>query len=170
MGEKVFKTGIGYYVTEIPEIKASKEDPEIAVIDTPGLTTDTYKEYINPLINEIKSVNKINFIILILKDYRYDDEIIEIIKLLLNLFPNNLSDHFGIVINFFHPEDLSEHPKILEKLIKRINKFSKIEINKQYIFYIPKSEIEIKKDNSIINEINRLKKIVKTKSPLTYKN
>ena len=66
--------------------------------------------------------------------------------------------------------------KLVEEIIIRINEFTKIEINKEYIFYISElesdeeSDIEIKKNNSTINGINRLKKIVKTKSPLQYKN
>ena len=49
-----------YPTTKISEIKTSKEDPEIAVIDTPGLQLGLYKKYKNQLINAIKSINKIN--------------------------------------------------------------------------------------------------------------
>ena len=145
MGENIFETGDCYSTTQIWEIKASKEDPEIAVIDTPGLQLGRYKKYKNQLINSIKSINKINFIILISIYYRFDDDIIEIIKLLSNLFPNNLSEHFGIVINFFIPQNSSKYLKGLEESKKRINEFIKFEINKQYIFYIPYYESEIEK-------------------------
>ena len=60
MGENIFETGDLYPTTKISEIKASKEDPEIAVIDTPGLQLGLYKKYKNQLINAIKSINKIN--------------------------------------------------------------------------------------------------------------
>ena len=102
--------------------------------------------------------------------------ILKLIEFLSNFFPNNLSDHFGIIFNWYIPEFFEESETIKEIIIKRISELTKIEVNKQYIFYISyyksdeKSKTNIKKDNLTINEINRLKKIVKTKSPLEYKS
>ena len=56
--------------TKTSTIKASKEDPEIVVIDTKGLFYDL-QDFSNQLTNAIKSVDKINYIILILQSYNY---------------------------------------------------------------------------------------------------
>ena len=171
LGEYAFETGGPDCVTKISKIKASKEDPEIAVIDTPGyqLSLEDNKKLFNQLAYKIKSV-KINFIILILSIGMSNGHL-KLIKFFSNFFPNNLSDHFGIIFNRYMPNFSEE-----SETIKEISELTEIEVNKQYIFYISyyisdeKSKINIKKDNLTINEINRLKKIVKTKSPLEYKS
>ena len=137
LGENAFETGSNLEsVTKFSSIKARKEDPEISVIDTIGISFDS-QDFSNPLTDSIKLVDKINFIILILNsnDSRIRNDKFEAINLLSNFFPNNLSDHFGIIFNLLDPKYSSRMKKYYEEIKIRINEFTKFEINKQYILY-----------------------------------
>ena len=61
MGENVFEIANDEESsTKISKIKASNEDPEIAVIDTKGLLYDV-RDFCNELTNAIKSEDKNQF-------------------------------------------------------------------------------------------------------------
>jgi len=137
LGENAFETGSNLEsVTKFSSIKARKEDPEISVIDTIGISFDL-QDFSNSLTDAIKLIDKINFIILILNsnDSRIRNDKFEAINLLSNFFPNNLSDHFGIIFNLLDPKYSSRMKKYYEEIKIRINEFTKFEINKQYILY-----------------------------------
>lgn len=118
-------------------LKNSYNDPNIAVIDTPGLqdSKGKDKEHYDQMLKIIKQVKDIHFILVVLnfKQCRLNNSIKNMLKFLCNLFPIGFISHVGVVFTFY-----DEEYEILRE--KRINKNIKDDFNPRAPFlekYIP---------------------------------
>lgn len=93
--------------TSEPLRKISKIDPQIAVIDTPGLNDSNGKDDENSkkILKFIKDIGHLHFILIVFNYSRprLDNSIKNTIKFLCKVFPINLKYHVGFAFtNYFH--------------------------------------------------------------------
>lgn len=163
-------------------LKTARGDPSIAVIDTPGLQdySGTDKEHYDQMIRIIKSVGKINMILIVLnyQQCRLTSSIQYMIKFLCNVFPTNFSHHVGIVFTHFNlqreiEEDMDERDNFTEKYVPEIMKIIS-ETTREPLFRAPpvffldsRNNLPLaKKDQHTQSEIARIIANAKMKNPI----
>ena len=106
VGEQVFEViDDSNLCTKDTKRKFSKIDPQIAVVDTPGLQDNKYRDKIHydkmvEIINSIKSLHLI-VVVLNFANPRITASIQYMIKFLCNLFPKNFAKHVAIVFTHY---------------------------------------------------------------------
>ena len=106
IGEEVFEVSDdAEAVTKDTIRKLSKLDPQIAVVDTPGLQDTQGRDKIHyeqmvKIINEMKFLHLI-VIVLNFTNPRFTASIQHMIKFLCNLFPKNFAKHVAIVFTHY---------------------------------------------------------------------
>ena len=85
--------------------KISKLDPEIAIVDTPGLldSSGSDKVHYDKMQKVIKKMEHIHFILIIINYTlpRFTSSVQHMIKFLCNIFPKNFAHHVGIVFTHY---------------------------------------------------------------------
>lgn len=163
-------------------LKKAKGDPSIAVIDTPGLQdySGTDKEHYDQMVRIIKSVGRINMILIVLNYHqcRLTSSIHYMIKFLCNVFPTNFSHHVGIVFTHFNlqreiEDDNDERENFTEKYVPEIMKIIS-ETTREPLFRAPpvffldsKNNRPLEqKDQNTKSEIARIIANAKMKNPI----
>ena len=163
-------------------LKKARGDPSIAVIDTPGLQdySGTDKEHYDQMVRIIKSVGRINMILIVLNYHqcRLTSSIHYMIKFLCNVFPTNFSHHVGIVFTHFNlqreiEDDNDERENFTEKYVPEIMKIIS-ETTREPLFRAPpvffldsKNNRPLEqKDQNTKSEIARIIANAKMKNPI----
>ena len=85
--------------------KISRLDPEIAIVDTPGLQDSSGADSIHyeQMLQVIKEMKDLHFILVVLNFTcpRFTSSIQHMIKFLCNVFPKNFAHHVGIIFTHY---------------------------------------------------------------------
>ena len=129
VGEQVFEViDDSNLCTKDTKRKFSKIDPQIAVVDTPGLQDNKYRDKIHcdkmiEIINSIKSLHLIA-VVLNFANPRFTASIQYMIKFLCNLFPKNFAKHVAIVFTHYdHDYQMKINKKGTEPTSSAKNKY-----------------------------------------------
>ena len=162
--------------------KRSKIDPEITVIDTPGLQDSKGRDRIHyeQMLKIIKSMDHLHFIIVVLNftNPRFTCSIQHMIKFLCNVFPKNFRYHIGIVFTHYDENyqlKINKNKKIcpkelkMKKFVPEIMKLIAQTTNEELflsppVFFLDSYGIE--DDENSRNELNRLIFVTKTFKPI----
>ena len=89
-------------------LKRSNNEPNLAVIDTPGLqdSKGKDKEHYDQMLKIIKEVKDIHFILVVLnfQQCRLNNSIKYMLKFLCNVFPIDFINHVGVVFTHYDEE------------------------------------------------------------------
>ena len=172
-------------------LKISKNDPNVAVIDTPGLqdSKGKDKEHYDQMLKIIKQVKDIHFILVVLnfQQCRLNNSIKYMLKFLCNVFPVGFQEHVGIVFTHYDEEyqqlrakklyknkkDYNPREPFQKEYIKRVMDLISSELNEKAFYKVPNffldSEYQndmgeiIEKDENTNNELALLISIAKSK-------
>jgi len=116
--------------------KISKLDPEIGVVDTPGLqdSNGEDKQNYDKMLQIFKEIKYLHFIIVVLnfQNPRFTSSIQHMLKFLCNVFPKNFGFHVGIVFTHYDHEyqlkinskkNIKDPQECKNKYIEEIMKF-----------------------------------------------
>ena len=156
--------------------KISQLDPEISIVDTPGLqdSNGSDKVHYEQMLKIIKQMKYLHFILVVLNftNPRFTSSIQYMIKFLCNVFPKNFSHHVGIIFTHY---DHDYQVKINKKdpreqrknLVKEIMELISQTTNEELFLGPPVYYLDsfVKDDNSK-KELNRLIAFAKTLNPI----
>ena len=159
--------------------KISRLDPEIAIVDTPGLQDSSGADSIHyeQMLQVIKEMKDLHFILVVLNFTcpRFTSSIQHMIKFLCNVFPKNFAHHVGIIFTHYdHDYQVKINKKKnrdprenREELIRNIMELISHTTNEQLFLGPPKYFLDsyIEDDNSKA-ELNRLIAFAKTLNPI----
>ena len=102
--------------------KISQLDPEISIVDTPGLqdSTGSDKVHYEKMLQIIKHMKYLHFVLIVFNYTcpRFTSSIQFMIKFLCNVFPKNFAHHVGIIFTHYHHDyqvKINKKKMILEK-------------------------------------------------------
>ena len=162
--------------------KKSKIDPDINIIDTPGLQDSQGRDRIHyeQMLKIIKSLKHLNFILVVLNftNPRFTCSIQHMIKFLCNVFPKNFRHHIGIVFTHYDENyqlKINKNKKVnprqvkLEKYIPEIMKLIAQTTNEELflappVFFLDSYGIE--GDENSQRELTRLIFVAKNIQPI----
>jgi predicted GTPase len=160
--------------------KISNIDPEIAVVDTPGLqdSKGRDKQHYDQMLQIIKKMKKLHFILVVLNfaSPRFTCSIQYMIKFLCNVFPKNFRHHIGIVFTHYdndYQQKINKKKNVdprevsMEKYVKEIMKLISQTTGEELFLAPPVFFLDsyVKDDNSIA-ELNRLISLTKSFPPI----
>lgn len=159
--------------------KISQLDPEIGVVDTPGLQDSKGRDKIHyeQMLKIIKQMKNLNFILIVFNytQPRLTPSIQYMIKFLCNVFPKNFSHHVGIVFTHYDHEyqikiskkknkDPRENKKeFIKEIMELISQTTNEELFLGPPVYYLDSYIE---DDNSKEELNRLIVFAKNLQPI----
>ena len=172
-------------------LKVSRNDPNVAVIDTPGLqdSKGRDKEHYDQMLKIIKQVKDIHFILVVLnfQQCRLTNSIKYMLKFLCNVFPIGFQEHVGIVFTHYDEEyqqyrarklyknkkDYNPREPFQKEYIKQVMDLISSEIDEKAFYKVPNFFLDsqyqndfgdiIEKDENTNNELNLLISIAKSK-------
>lgn len=167
----------------------SEKDPEIGIIDTPGLqdSNGSDKDHYDQMVKIIKSLKNLNLIVVALNytNCRLTSSIQYMLKFLCMLFPNNISEHIAIVFTHYDDEyerkkakkykiddpSLEHKNKYIPEVMKLIHNTTGEEVNKSVPTFFLDSEYIcngniVEKDTHTLMEITHLLSYAKMRSPI----
>lgn len=189
-----------FKVSEDPECctkdticKRSLRDPEIGIIDTPGLQDDkgSDKEHYEQMVKIIKSLTNLNLVLVVLNyaNCRLTSSIRYMLRFLCYLFPQNISDNIAIVFTHYDEEiELNKakkrkidnpRSKFLDKYIPAIMELITETTGEQVKKKIPTFFLDaeymcgdelIEKDENTLKELNLLLSYAKARKPIKIIN
>ena len=158
--------------------KISRLDPEIAIVDTPGLQDSSGADSIHyeQMLQVIKEMKDLHFILVVLNFTcpRFTSSIQHMIKFLCNVFPKNFAHHVGIIFTHYDHDyqvKISKKKKdpreIRHNVIKKIMELISQTTNEELFLGPPVYYLDsyIKDDNSEA-ELNRLIAFAKSLEPI----
>lgn len=182
-----FALGIenGFEVSDDPESctkdtirKISQIDPEISIVDTPGLQDSKGRDRIHyeKMLKIIKQMESLHFILIVLNFTcpRLTSSLKYMIKFLCNVFPKNFAHHIGIVfthydhdyqmkINKNKSDPREKRKKLIKETMELISQTTNEELFLGPPVYYLDSYID---DNNSKEELNRLIAFAKTLKPI----
>ena len=173
--------------------KTSLKDPEIGIIDTPGLQDDkgSDKEHYEQMVKIIKSLKNLNLVLVVLNyaNCRLTSSIQYMLRFLCYLFPQNISDNIAIVFTHYDAEyerARAKKKKINNPRSKFLNEYIPAimnlitettgqQITKKLPTFFLDSEFIcegelVEKDENTLKEINILLGYAKTTTPIKIIN
>ena len=159
--------------------RASELDPEICIIDTPGLqdSSGADKIHYENMQKKIKEKENLHFILVVLnfQSPRFTSSIQHMIKFLCNLFPVNFAKHVGIIFTHYdhdyqvkinkkkNIDPRSNKKKYIEQIMQLISDTTNEDLFKAPPVYYLDSYIE---DENSKEELNKLLAFAKSLKPI----
>ena len=159
--------------------KISNIDPEISVVDTPGLqdSKGRDKQHYDQMLQIIKQMKKLHFILVVLNftSPRFTCSIQYMIKFLCNVFPKNFRHHIGIVFTNYNKDYQQKinkkknvdpevsRKKYVDEIMKLISQTTGEELFLAPPVFFLDSYVE---DDNSIAELNRLICFTKSLPPI----
>jgi predicted GTPase len=159
--------------------RASELDPEICIIDTPGLqdSSGADKIHYENMQKKIKEKENLHFILVVLnfQSPRFTLTIQHMIKFLCNLFPVNFAKHVGIIFTHYdhdyqvkinkkkNIDPRSNKKKYIEQIMQLISDTTNEDLFKAPPVYYLDSYIE---DKNSKEELNKLLAFAKSLKPI----
>ena len=159
--------------------KISQLDPEISIVDTPGLqdSSGSDKVHYEKMLKIIKEMKYLHFILLVFNytSPRFTSSIQYMIKFLCNVFPKNFAYHVGIIFTHYHhdyqvkinkkkkKDPREERNAFIKNIMELISQTTNEEVFLGPPVYYLDSYIE---DDNSKAELNRLIAFAKTLNPI----
>lgn len=158
--------------------KISQLDPEISIVDTPGLqdSTGSDKVHYEKMLQIIKHMKYLHFILIVFNYTcpRFTSSIQFMIKFLCNVFPKNFAHHVGIIFTHYHHDyqvkinkkkndPREKRESLIRNVMELISKTTNEELFLGPPVYFLDSYIE---DDNSKAELNRLLAFAKTLNPI----